>query len=192
MNEFQDMEPLFEGVEEQHLKRTIIDQYREAASYVGKLFEVAPDQCYKYNGVGCCIIDTEKAEESIEGPASEEILELMRIRLERVGEEENGVCSYHKESYGCMLGNLKSPLCLSYYCYGELIDTDFSTNDIYDMLSDILKGEASESSDENESIEKNRELVEQVKKYVDERIEEVKVNREEKDNSSSMRLFSEL
>lgn len=63
-------------------------------------------------GVGSCYLGTADADIGITHP------ELLRLRQQRSqetsGKRIKGACGHHRKGHGCILGDLKSPICLHY------------------------------------------------------------------------------
>lgn len=176
------MEPVenfLEIAEEQHRKKEIIDQYMEAVRSLNKLFREAPVQCYKEDGIGCCKVSKNYADIGFSGPAFSQFMKLRDRRLHQINIEEHGACPYHKMDHGCTLEGLKSPYCLVNYCEGELDDTAFDPVYIQMKLEEILLGGKELFNDEEHPVGENWEVVEEIKNYVDDMIEQVEENRED-------------
>lgn len=160
----------------------IIWQYTEVTRLLNELFNLAPDQCYVEDGIGCCRIGTLASEYGITGPAFATLLRMRQARLEeeglevKVGSEWSGPCSYHKEGYGCILGEFKSPFCMSNYCDGALNAAGYNQDYVHKTLVQILQGGFDLQTGEYHP-EQNLPLVEQVKVYVRGLMENVKVTK---------------
>ena len=152
-------------------REIIIRQYTEVTRLLNELFSLAPDQCYVEDGIGCCHIGTIVSESGITGPAYITLLRMRQARLEeegleaKVGSELDGPCSYHKEGYGCVLGELKSPLCMSNYCDGVLNAVGYDQDYVDKTLVQILQGGFNPETRKYHP-EQNLPLVEQFKVYV--------------------------
>jgi len=103
----------------------IIATYRDAMSLVDafarEVYEVACEPCIESDtshgkeARGCCTM-VDMAYEHITGPAADDIRELSaqasagRMATTKIS------CIYHDAESGCMLGDLKPPVCASFYC----------------------------------------------------------------------------
>ena len=106
-------------------KREIRDitlrQYTMCTTVLEHIFRLAPDQCWKRDGIGCC--GWEGSVDDDLNAAIKDWKELRRARLaERMptGSEWHGACTYHKEDEGCVLSELKSPKCFYTVCDSDL------------------------------------------------------------------------
>lgn len=96
----------------------IIGQYRTVAGEFDRLWKVISIRSnhnswrLESRGIGSCSGDTGL---SILGPARPDLFELRKRR----NRETDGIrlakaCGFHRAGRGCILGDLKSPLCLDY------------------------------------------------------------------------------
>lgn len=107
-----------------------------------------------YAGVGSCkYISKSPSESGLVGPARQSLIELREQKAKDFpGLSPNSSCPYHRENQGRILGELKSPLCIShidgyepnYYRYDELqerfgIRSDQLAMDISWILRTILE-----------------------------------------------------
>ena len=103
-----------------------------------------------YENVGSCKGITKKhSQEGLEGIARGFLILLREERDATVpGSSKLTPCPYHRENHGCVLSELKSPLCISHIDNpAELkrrlnIDGDQLTEDIRWVLRNILTGNA--------------------------------------------------
>lgn len=96
----------------------IIGQYRAVAGEFDRLWKIISVRSNKNawrlesRGIGSCSGDSGL---SIFGPARPDIFELRKIRnRETGGISLSEACQFHRAGRGCVLGDLKSPLCLDY------------------------------------------------------------------------------
>ncbi|MDO8576920.1 MAG: hypothetical protein Q7R82_01115 [Candidatus Daviesbacteria bacterium] len=97
----------------------IIKSYRRVAGEFDKLWKaisVRSDQNFwrlpERQGIGSCTGDSGL---SISGPARPDLFELRKRRnREAEGIRLAKACEFHRAGKGCVLGDLKSPLCLEY------------------------------------------------------------------------------
>ncbi len=106
-----------------------------------------------FEGVGSCkYISKSPSESGLVGPARNTLIELRQQRVKDFpGSSSVSSCPYHRENHGCVLGNLKSPLCISHIDgydpmagYDELRDrfgikSNHLTSDISWILRSILE-----------------------------------------------------
>lgn len=102
-------------------EKQMIDQYTRV---VGKLHEMFMEmtkrtewEVWRFDGVGSCGLPKELSEIGLSGIARERIIALREDRnrennMERVQGKQ--ACPYHRKDFGCVLGDLKSPVCISY------------------------------------------------------------------------------
>lgn len=103
----------------------------------------------KFKGVGSCIYaDRSYSETYIEGQARARIIELRGERNKDKGGKSKIDCPYHRPGRGCILDDLKSPLCIEHVDNpGELrerfgIDGYSLKRRIHDSLERVLWGAA--------------------------------------------------
>jgi|GEM_PF-6310405 len=144
----------------------LIEQYTTAVKGLNELFEVAPDLCYKDDGVGCCNLDTATSRKGIVGPARSKLIRQRRSKLEKHDLTPHNACAYHKINEGCILDELKSPLCTAHYCKGELDDTKYGADYVFRMLKYLLNTEARKGNRKTK-IESGWRIVGEVLDYAD-------------------------
>ncbi len=149
----------------------IVRQYTLCTSLLEELFKLAPDECWTFDGVGCCASATKTlVEKGLQGPAYETLMRLRGQRSESYGHLPRDIeeaCPYHTEQ-GCVLGELKSPLCISHYCRGK-IEGVFDSDYVYDTLKRILEGNLDPETGLYHP-EKNWKIVLELRRYVKELI----------------------
>lgn len=153
--------------ERQRVVGIIIEQYTECTRALNELFRMAPDQCWAKDGIGCCDVDMGYAEEGLDGPAKT-TLDMMRAA--RLDEENTTIhaCPYHKENFGCILGELKAPRCAAHYCRGDLRGTGYSYRRVREVLEKVLWGGLDpHNTAAGYNPERNAALVRGFKAYVD-------------------------
>ena len=117
----------------------VINQYTRAASALTDLFASAPDLCSQTDGVGCCEDPCFPIEATLSGPATFELIAQQRKRRADDGMiPQPGACYFHKADSGCVLGELKPPICLSHYCEGLLDATEYHHVYVLRFLDRIL------------------------------------------------------
>lgn len=97
----------------------IIGQYRQVIGVLENMFQIATpkmtEQSWRKDGVGSCNVDTRTAEGGLIGNTRGELTRLREERnAEHGGQSTASPCSYHRECYGCVLGDLKSPTCVTF------------------------------------------------------------------------------
>jgi len=145
------------------VEQIVLEQYTGTTRLLNELFALAPETCYEADGVGCCKINKLDSEVGLQGPAEETIIRMREDIWRRVRPTSN-YCGYHQEGSGCILGELKSPLCLGAYHQGELSGL-VNFKYIERCLERILHARF----DFNQSVwfpEKNEGLVKVVKTYI--------------------------
>ncbi len=172
----------------------VITQYTQCTKALQKLFEIAPDTCWKTDGVGCCSIGLDYVEDGLTGPAYKKIIEMRNKEQQKIlvpeWKEErigwgspifmgNSKCDYHKENSGCVLGELKSPRCIAHYCEGDLDRTSFDYNYIKNTLIKILNSHYDLETGLFEP-ERNWDLVNEFVAYVNKMENEVRKIGEQK------------
>ncbi len=166
-------------VQESGLVQTIISQYTECTRTLERFFEIAPDRCWQRNGIGCCNIEKHESEDGLIGPAKEAIIKLRNERLpltRKLTMLRKTPCPYHKKGFGCVLGELKSPLCASHFCPTH-IPEGYLPKYVQMTLINILSG-GYDSETMAFHPEQNEETVRQFKSYVDDLIGKTLVKRE--------------
>lgn len=159
------------------VNRTILRQYRECTGALDELFTIAPDQCWKKNGIGCCDTDKKTAEKGLIGPARNMFMDMRNALIPLTGNiiMVGNACPYHKKGSGCVLGELKSPICATWYCSGDLPkgkrDTSrYDRTYVMQTLMDILAGRYNQKAGTYHP-EQNEDLVREFKAYVGEVIQ---------------------
>lgn len=143
----------------------LIEQYTSAVGTLNDLFRIAPDLCYKDDGVGCCSLDTKTSKRGIVGPAKDKILKLRQNKVEDEEIEDHNACDYHKLNEGCILEDLKSPICVAHYCKGDIKGTSYDQGDVFDSLKHLLNTEAS-TGNLKDKISDGWKIVEEIGKYI--------------------------
>lgn len=99
----------------------MIDQYRRVVGAVNNVFlELSARtewEKWRMDGVGSCGISREVSETGLVGVAKTDLIELREKRNSEAGGEhvESRLsCDYHRKECGCVLGDLKAPICLTY------------------------------------------------------------------------------
>ncbi len=152
----------------------IVGQYSRVVAALDSMFTVMRPriawEVWRVNGVGSCHIDRETSEYGLNGPARDLIIDLRDIRNEAVeGErlDESVACPYHRVWRGCVLGNLKSPICISHIDAPWELSDRFGINgyalrgDIDEILETVLNGKADE-----EFVVLACDAVEQMTQYI--------------------------
>ncbi|MBW2992874.1 hypothetical protein KY345_06685 [Candidatus Woesearchaeota archaeon] len=149
----------------------IIEQYRRCIRALNGMFKHAPDECYEDDGIGCCC-ETHHSYGLLEGPAADKIVDMQEEKANY--DSLPDACLFHKEGEGCVLGDLKSPACISHYCRGEL-PRRYDRIFVQDILSQVLCGSPGPDS---YHPEENEHLVSALERYAQEMIEEIEDLRE--------------
>lgn len=118
-------------------------QYR---TVVGKLDEMffemdlrSEVMLWRADGVGSCrAVDKPFSESYLEGKAKKRLIKLRDEKIKRVDLGYTpSFCPYHSLEKGCVLGNLKSPLCIAHVDYPSELQRRFGINGI-NLADDIL------------------------------------------------------
>lgn len=131
----------------------IAQQYQTAVGILNNMFDIArvrtTGELWRLDGVGSCVQIHNKEDSEIEliGPAKKYIVALRETRNQEAGGHSilTG-CPYHREGIGCVLGNLKSPVCIQHFeNWGEWrarfgINAWILKEEIDDVLNLILTG----------------------------------------------------
>lgn len=125
-----------------------------------------------YEGVGSCkYISKSPSESGLVGPARQTLLNLRVQRAKEFpGSSSVSSCPYHRENQGCILGELKSPICISHVDHpGELrrrfgIDGYQLTTDISWILRSIL--ESQDPTQNNQFVDDAHQAVIQMTQHV--------------------------
>lgn len=157
---------------------SIVGQYTKVVGQLDEMFREIDTRSnsslwrltggYGYNGVGSCKnVTKRRSEEELEGEAKDVLIKLRDARNQaKPGTSSLSSCPYHREDYGCVLAELKSPRCISHVDNpAELakrfgIDGDQLTDDIHWILSHILKVRNSETGGSLDTPTKNDGFVE--------------------------------
>lgn len=132
----------------------IVAQYRSVVGELDGIFKAASPRTerewWPSDGVGSCALikDKKHSEVGLTGLAKSRIIELRDARnLEVGGTSTQCACPYHRAGSGCVLGDLKSPVCIVFVeNRAELtgrfgIHIDNVTSRIKAVLNQILSGE---------------------------------------------------
>lgn len=98
-------------------------------------------EAWRLDGVGTCqgmsAINKTVSEFGITGPSRKEIIRLREERARQFpGNSNLTSCPYHREDYGCVLGDLKSPVCTAVIDSPEEIKRTFGI-DGFELRQDI-------------------------------------------------------
>jgi hypothetical protein len=107
---------------------TVLLQYVTCTTILQEIFKLAPDRCWLEDGIGCCA--WEGGVDDDQG-ATLGSWKFIRHHLRELafpqGQSDYQACSYHKEGFGCVLGELKSPKCLYTICdHGDELPRSYS------------------------------------------------------------------
>lgn len=128
----------------------IIANYRECTGLLNQVFEILYDEvcgpCVEgkgegYKGVGCCI--GTHSDDGLGGPAESDIYRMrqdMAIKAREEGREIGEVaCGYFETGRGCILGDLKAPGCLTFYCISEEVEKKYGIDLDSRKMGDVLE-----------------------------------------------------
>lgn len=103
----------------------ITDQYRLVGGRLEEMFQAARTrtngESWRRDGVGSCklIDDYEASEGGLKGAAKEYIIALRDVRNQQApGRAEQTDCPYHRTGMGCVLRELKAPICIQHFDNG--------------------------------------------------------------------------
>lgn len=96
-----------------------IERYRKVAGAINRMFKALSirtnGEGWRIDGRGACgEVDRDLIESQIEGPAREDFIKLREERNAQIPGESKCGCPYHREGIGCILGDLKGPICLAH------------------------------------------------------------------------------
>lgn len=127
-------------------KEATIEQYTGVVGLLDQMFKEMDIRSnvatWRWEGspyfmIGSCTIDKETSEGGIYGPARELIIQLRETRREEnPGFSNLSPCPYHRENFGCVLGDQKSPLCIEHIDYPSELEKRFGI-DGYKLEHDI-------------------------------------------------------
>lgn len=119
-----------------------LEQYTACARVLNEIFRLCPDPEWQIDGIGSCQYDG--SQDDLRGGVIgdwESLRHEVRDRFFPLPlEHHNIACSYHAPDSGCVLGELKSPICLGYISAENLPDSFSALGNIRIFLSDILNG----------------------------------------------------
>lgn len=156
---------------QEEVKKTIITQYTRCTRLLTELFSYTPDTCWKEDGKGCCDQDLATAEAGLCGPAEGRLIELRNAKRAEAGLRLGVACLYHAEGEGCILGELKAPLCMATECMTK-VPEGYDYRRVRRTLEWILTGLDPQTREVNPSA--NQPLVDEFAAYVQRLIDEVK------------------
>ena len=126
----------------------IVNQYRQIAAAYGELFgEIYKRTEYeewRMDGIGSCRIPTHNSLAGIDGIAKDAIIQLREQvsesdTSERVELAEGAaMCRYHRAGKGCVLTDLKSPMCISHIESRDEVAGKFGIEQM-DFAMDVFK-----------------------------------------------------
>lgn len=131
----------------------IIAQYRQTVGLLDSMFTVARvrtnKEIWRDNGFGSCVLKKQDSEGGLIGPAKEQLITLREEKNRQYGGTSTiAPCPYHRENYGCVLKDLKSPCCIAHFDADWdwrrrfRIDAISLNEEIWTILSATLNGEA--------------------------------------------------
>lgn len=126
----------------------IVDQYCGAVGVLDQMFKDmdlrSEIEDWRVNGVGSCVyvMSKKSSELDFKGCAKTHLIKLREQRNSEVkGISNLSNCPYHREDFGCTLGNLKSPLCIGYIENYQTLKKVFRIDgcQLYEDISWILE-----------------------------------------------------
>jgi len=105
------------------IEAIIVNQYQQIVGALDTMFKEmdlrSDDAAWRWQisaGVGSCrYISKSPSESGLVGPAKASIIKLREQRAQDFpGSSSVSSCPYHRENHGCVLGDLKSPLCIAH------------------------------------------------------------------------------
>lgn len=107
----------------------IVAQYRSIVGSLNLLFtemgQRSEIELWRLDGVGSCRdMNRETAEGELAGPVGDLLVELRDRRDSEVPGQPDELtqCPYHRVRCGCILGDLKSPICISHVDYPSSLE----------------------------------------------------------------------
>lgn len=100
--------------------KQIVGQYRQVVGAMEIMFQAAKprtnNQPWRRDGVGSCHkVEKGLAETGLAGEAADELIRLRdELNTEYGGASTVTPCPYHRKGVGCVLGDLKSPICITW------------------------------------------------------------------------------
>lgn len=105
------------------LAELVVGQYVRLTGPIDQMFQVIGPRVVctaslwrvdPFKGVGSCTMDKPSSETGISGVAKQLLITLREDRSRQIpGISTLSPCPYHRDDFGCVLGELKSPWCLS-------------------------------------------------------------------------------
>ena len=100
----------------------IMGQYRRVVGALDVMFrEISARTMFeewRFNGFGSCGVPKYGAELKIHGIAKDDLIALREERNsldhQETIETDGVICPYHRKDFGCVLGDLKGPVCISF------------------------------------------------------------------------------
>ena len=123
----------------------IIGQYRRVAGALdvmfGEMSKRTQFEEWRFNGFGSCGIPKYGAELKIHGIAKDDLIALREERnsqdRQEVIEGLSVICPYHRKDFGCVLGDLKGPVCISFIENKDEVEATFGIDPM--VLSRSIK-----------------------------------------------------
>ncbi len=151
----------------------IVEQYKTVTGNLDQMFVIASSRTkqefWRQDGVGSCAVVTNKAIAEL-GILDNEAGRLLIVAREDKDREIRGRsgatgCPYHRINHGCILGELKSPICVGYFDNPDEwenkfgIDADQLREEISNTLYSVLTGQGLEEPQPiNEFVMKIKDL----------------------------------
>lgn len=121
----------------------IVSRYRSVVGALDNMFKViglrSEVELWRVDGVGSCRnMDRESSEYHLGGPAKNELIRLREERNRNVPGKPSPLtdCPYHREGFGCVLGDLKGPYCISHIDRPSTLKRQLRING-YELMQDI-------------------------------------------------------
>ena len=129
----------------------IITRYKTVVGALNQMFQAASPrttrEAWRKDGLGSCayIRNKEQSEIGLLEPAKDRLIELREARNRKFGGKSTLTgCPYHRAGYGCVLGDLKAPVCIRYSDPGSFMEWGarfgINTDDLRDEVDTVLKG----------------------------------------------------
>lgn len=122
--------------------KKITEQYRGVVGLLDAMFREiglrSEAELWRFDGVGNCSYVTKVSSEiGLESPARRRLIRLRQKRNKDIGGKSTiAKCPYHRAGMGCVLGDLKAPICIAHVDYPGTLQRKFKV-DGYQLKQDI-------------------------------------------------------
>lgn len=129
----------------------IVRQYKTVVGKLEQMFRAASirttKESWRKDGIGSCLYihNKEQSEIGLLGPAKDKLIKLQEERNREFGGKSTLTgCPYHRAGHGCVLGNLKAPVCIRYSDSGSFMEWGarfgINTDNLRDEVDTVLRG----------------------------------------------------